>query len=77
MFVTEWFRSLAEATKKGLGLPDLNLVTVPHPFDSLPEAEAIKIADQVLDKAVAAVTTGALVPVRRRASTPNEGRQRP
>ncbi len=69
-FVTDWFKSLANTIKKGGGLPDLNLVVVPHPFDSLSEQEAIAIADGVLDQAIAAITTKSLVHVSKQATLP-------
>ncbi|MBI2865102.1 MAG: hypothetical protein HYX94_11130 [Chloroflexi bacterium] len=47
-------------------MPDHHLITVPHPFDSLSEAEVIATADKVFDQAIAAVTAKALVPVRAR-----------
>ncbi len=62
-FVTEWFKSLAETVRKGAGLPDLNLVVVPHPFDSRPQEEVIEIADKLFGQAMAAITTGAMVRV--------------
>ena len=55
-FVTDWFQSMAEKVSKGAGLPDARLVAVPHPFDGLPEAEAMEIADKVLGQAIAAIT---------------------
>ncbi|MDO8671532.1 MAG: hypothetical protein Q7O66_08905 [Dehalococcoidia bacterium] len=60
-FVTDWFLSMAEKVSKGAGLPNPNLVAVPHPFDGLPDAEAIEIADKLLGKAIAAITAGPVV----------------
>ncbi|MDO8669942.1 MAG: hypothetical protein Q7O66_00745 [Dehalococcoidia bacterium] len=55
--------SLAQTVRKGAGLTDLNLVVVPHPFDSRPKEEVIEIADRLFGQAMAALTTGALVRV--------------
>lgn len=57
VFVTDWFLSMADKVKKGEGLPDLNFVAVPHHFDELSEGEAMAIADGILEKAIAAITT--------------------
>ncbi|MDO8673253.1 MAG: hypothetical protein Q7O66_17745 [Dehalococcoidia bacterium] len=57
-FVTNQFQSLADTVRKGGGLPNLNLVVVPHPFDSLPQAEAKAIAEEFLAKGVEAITAG-------------------
>ncbi|MBI2863935.1 MAG: hypothetical protein HYX94_05170 [Chloroflexi bacterium] len=45
-------------------MPDHHLITVPHPFDSLSEAEIIAAADKLFDQVVGAVTSKALVHVR-------------
>ncbi|MBI2865369.1 MAG: hypothetical protein HYX94_12515 [Chloroflexi bacterium] len=47
-------------------MPDHPLLTVPHPFDSLSEAEVIATADKLFDQVVGAVTAKALAPVRAR-----------
>ncbi|MDO8670251.1 MAG: hypothetical protein Q7O66_02330 [Dehalococcoidia bacterium] len=64
VFVTEWFRSLAEATRKGTGLPELNLISTPHPFDTLSKEEVVAVAEKLFSQAMAALTTGVLVRVR-------------
>ncbi|MBI2865439.1 MAG: hypothetical protein HYX94_12870 [Chloroflexi bacterium] len=54
--MTEWFLSLAEATRKAKGLPDLPLVVVPHPFDTIPEAAVLAAADRLFNEVVSALT---------------------
>ncbi len=66
--MTEVFQSLAKSVRKGAGLPDLNLVVVPHPFDTLSEEEIIAVADNLFGQTMAALTTGALVRVSRKQS---------
>ena len=43
-FVSETFESFARARCKGLGMPDLRLVTVPHPVADRPQDELEEIA---------------------------------
>ncbi|MBI2864278.1 MAG: hypothetical protein HYX94_06910 [Chloroflexi bacterium] len=43
---------------------DLHLITVPHPFDSLSQAEVIAAADKLFDQVVAACTAKSLAHVR-------------
>ncbi len=56
--VTQYFLPLAETSRKAKGMPDLPMVVVPHPFDTLPEAEILRITDEVFDQIVAAIKAG-------------------
>ncbi|MBI2907636.1 MAG: hypothetical protein HYX92_08285 [Chloroflexi bacterium] len=53
--VTTFFLPLAQAIAKGRGIPDLPLAVVPHPYDTLPDAELLQIADRILPSVVEAV----------------------
>jgi hypothetical protein len=46
------FEVLAKATAKGLGMPDLPLVIVPHPIGGISAEEVTAKADQILDKLI-------------------------
>ena len=51
--VTEKFVSLAKASAKALGYPDLPMIVVPHPFETLPAAAIREIADEKVHELVA------------------------
>ena len=57
--VTSQFVSLAKVASKSRGYPDLPEVVVPHPFESLPEADVLRIADEKLEEIVQNLTVGA------------------
>ncbi len=50
--VTEKFISLAKASAKSLGYPDLPSLIVPHPFETLSPERLHEIADQKIDECV-------------------------
>ncbi|MEK7874530.1 MAG: hypothetical protein AAB502_11830 [Chloroflexota bacterium] len=47
--VTKAFEGLAKASAKGRGVPDLRVVVLPHPLDSLPEKQIRQIVRQHSD----------------------------
>jgi hypothetical protein len=51
--VTEKFVSLAKASARALGYPDLPMVVVPHPFETLSAAAIREIADEKVHELVA------------------------
>jgi len=53
--VTEKFVSLAKASAKSYGYPDLPLLIVPHPFETLEPATIRRIAEEKLDECIALV----------------------
>ena len=54
--VTEQFVSLAKNSAKALGYPDLPIVVVPHPFETLPRERIRQIAEEKLDEIVQKVS---------------------
>lgn len=54
--VTEQFVSLARAAAKSLGYPDIPLVVVPHPFETMPRDQVRALAEQKYDEIVGKVT---------------------
>jgi hypothetical protein len=50
------FEQLARLESKNRGLADLPLALIPHPLGGIPEDEAIKKADLVIDAVVKALT---------------------
>ena len=52
--VTEAFTSLAKSAAKSYGYPDLPMVVVPHPFETLPREEVRRIADAKFEEIVRA-----------------------
>ena len=50
------FEQLAKLEAKNRGMADLPLALVPHPLGGIPEDEAIKKADLVIDEVVRALT---------------------
>jgi len=55
--VTKTFEGLARAAAKGQGMPDLRLVVLPHPLDSLPEPEIRQIARRHADEIIQNLTS--------------------
>jgi hypothetical protein len=53
---TTEFEQLAKLESKNRGMADLPLALVPHPLGGIPEDEAIKKADLVIDVVVKALT---------------------
>ncbi|HKZ05745.1 MAG TPA: hypothetical protein VJU81_09780 [Methylomirabilota bacterium] len=53
---TNEFEQLATLESKNRGMADLPLALVPHPLGGIPEDEAIKKADLVVDVVVKALT---------------------
>jgi hypothetical protein len=53
---TDEFEQLARLESKNRGMADLALALVPHPLGGIPEDEAIKKADLVIDAVVKALT---------------------
>jgi hypothetical protein len=53
---TNEFEQLAKLESKNRGMADLPLALVPHPLGGIPEDEAIKKADLVIDVVVKALT---------------------
>ena len=53
--VTEQFVSLAKSVAKSMGYPDLPLVVVPHPFETLPHDTIRKIAEEKYDEILSKV----------------------
>ena len=51
--VTEKFVSLAKASAKALGYPDLPMIVLPHPFETLPAETLREIADEKVHELVA------------------------
>ena len=51
--VTEKFVSLAKSAAKALGYPDLPMIVVPHPFETLSAAAIREIADEKVHELVA------------------------
>jgi hypothetical protein len=54
--VTTFFTRLAEITAESLGVPDLPIVSVPHPLGGIPANEAQAKADALIDDVVRALT---------------------
>jgi hypothetical protein len=54
---TDEFEQLARLESKNRGMADLALALVPHPLGGIPEDEAIKKADLVIEAVVKALTT--------------------
>jgi hypothetical protein len=54
--VTEKFVSLAKASAKSYGYPDLPLLIVPHPFETLDRAVLERIAEEKVEECIALVT---------------------
>ncbi len=50
--VTEQFVSLSKSTARSRGYPDLPMVVVPHPFETLPPERIRAIADEKLDEII-------------------------
>jgi hypothetical protein len=46
LVATEEFRALAQQLAEFYGCPDLPMVVLPHPFNSLRHDEVIKLANQ-------------------------------
>lgn len=53
--VTSEFVSLATSLAKFYGYPELPMVIVPHPFNNLPEAEILRLADKHAHEIVASL----------------------
>jgi hypothetical protein len=51
--VTDRFVSLARASAKAAGYPDLPLLVLPHPFETLPVERLRALADETVDACVA------------------------
>ncbi|MBI4307781.1 MAG: hypothetical protein HY684_03135 [Chloroflexi bacterium] len=62
--VTTEFVSLAKSAARALGYPDLPMVVVPHPFETLPHAQVRKIAEEKLDEIVQKATKPREAPVQ-------------
>lgn len=58
--VTEKFVSLAKASARALGYPDLPLVVVPHPFETLPRERLRELAEQKVEECIARVCEAAV-----------------
>ncbi len=52
---TEPFVSLAKATAQSLGFPDLPLVVLPHPFETLSQEEVRRLCDERFDEVLSKV----------------------
>ena len=48
--VTTEFVPLAQTAAKGMGYPDLPMVILPHPFETLPPSEVKRLAEEKLDE---------------------------
>ena len=55
--VTEKFVNLAKVTAKTLGYPDLPMLIVPHPFETLTRERIEQIADEKFDECIALLST--------------------
>jgi hypothetical protein len=53
---TDRFKALAEAIRKSQGMPELNLVILPHPIGGLKEDEVKAKADSIIDKIIQGLT---------------------
>ncbi len=53
--VTDKFVSLARASAKAAGHPDLPLLVLPHPFETLPIERLHELAEATVDECVALV----------------------
>ena len=51
--MTEQFVSLAKTAASGFGYPDLPMVIVPHPFETLPKDTVEQLAEEKADAIVA------------------------
>ena len=56
LIATQAFKSLAEAVAKAFGYPDLPMVIVPHPFETLSKEEVERITDEVIPDVVAVLS---------------------
>lgn len=56
--VTSEFVSLARFHAKARGFPDLPLVVVPHPFNTLSSDEVLRIAEEKFDELIACLVGG-------------------
>lgn len=64
--VAEAFKNLADSCAKSLGYPDLPMVVVPHPFETLSVAEVRSIAEAKFDEIIRAACRGREIPARKR-----------
>ena len=54
-FVSDAFHAFAKVRAKGLGMPDLRLVVVPHPLADRPKDEVAQLALARIDEVIAAL----------------------
>ncbi len=54
--VTREFQPLAQRAAKPLGYPDLPMVVLPHPFETLPADEMKRLAEEKLDEICSRLT---------------------
>ncbi|MEK7682081.1 MAG: hypothetical protein AAB502_05575 [Chloroflexota bacterium] len=54
--VTREFQSLAQTSAKSLGYPDLPMVVLPHPFETLPVDEMKRLAAEKLEEICSRLT---------------------
>lgn len=50
--VTEQFVSLAKNSAKAMGYPDLPMIVVPHPFETLPREQIRQLAEEKVEELV-------------------------
>ncbi len=62
--VTEEFTNLAQAIAKARGYPDLPMIIVPHPFETLPEQEVVELAKAKLNEVVGKLSLPVEIPVK-------------
>jgi len=55
-FCTQPFRTLATVRRESLGLPDLQIVFLPHPMMTRTAAQVGELADQFLEEVVQKLT---------------------
>ena len=60
--VTEQFVSLARSLSRSMGYPDLPMVVVPHPFETLPHDRIRRIAEEKFDEIVSKVQKAQAIP---------------
>ena len=54
--VTRQFESLAKSSARARGMPDLRMVVLPHPFETLPRERIRELAHEKAGEIVDAIT---------------------
>ena len=58
VFTTTKFEHLTRTVARSYGMPDLRIVTVPHPLGGTDEETILRWADAAVDDVIAVLTSG-------------------